>query len=87
MNDIPMNKDNKLDIIKERVIPGLCYAVAFCLCLAGPSLMVASLVLAMLSGDSTVLGLGILSGAGVGVSGAAALLWCFSITRKSRCLD
>ena len=78
-----MNEENKCDVWKARVLPGLSYLVAIGLTLTSPVLMAGSLVLAVLSGDAGVAGLGILAGALLGATGAVALLWCLASTRRS----
>ncbi|BCX47692.1 hypothetical protein HAHE_16000 [Haloferula helveola] len=63
---------------KARILPGLSYAIAIGLTLAGPALMACALVLAVLAGSASVAGLGLLAGAVLGAAGAVSLLWCLS---------
>lgn len=79
-----MNEENKHDVWKARVLPGLSYLVAIGLTLTSPALMAGSLVLAVVSGDPGVAGLGILAGALLGATGAVALLWCLASTRHGQ---
>ena len=78
-----MNEQPKSDMWKNRVLPGLSYAVAILLTLASPALMGGSLVLAVLAGDAAVAGMGILAGAVLGAAGAVALMWCLAASRRS----
>lgn len=59
-----------------RILPGLSYAVALALTLGGPALVASSLVLALITKEPEIIGLGLLGGAIMGASGALALLWC-----------
>jgi hypothetical protein len=59
-----------------RILPGLSYAIALTLTLAGPALVASSLVLAFITNEAGIIGLGLLGGAIMGASGALALLWC-----------
>ncbi|MBK1828226.1 hypothetical protein [Haloferula rosea] len=79
-----MNEENKVDVWKDRVLPGLSYLVAIGLTLASPALMAGSLVLAVLSGDAGVVGLGLLAGAVLGATGAVTLLWCLASTGRAQ---
>lgn len=63
---------------KAAVRPVLSYGIAIGLTLTGPVLMVGALVLAVLAGDASIVGLGLLSGAVLGAAGAVALLWCLA---------
>jgi hypothetical protein len=78
-----MNEENKYEVWKARVLPGLSYLVAIGLTLTSPALMAGSLVLAVLAGDASVAGLGILAGALLGATGAVALLWCLASTNRA----
>lgn len=60
----------------NRILPGLSYAVALTLALGGPALVASSLVLAFITKEPGIIGLGLLGGAIMGVSGALALVWC-----------
>ena len=77
-----MNEEKKHDLWKARVLPGLSYLVAIGLTLTSPALMAGSLVLAVLAGDASIVGLGILGGALLGACGAMALLWCLASTGR-----
>ena len=77
-----MNEQPKTDILKARVLPGICYAIAISLILASPALMGGSLVMTLLSGDTTLVGMGILAGAILASAGALALLWCLAASRR-----
>lgn len=77
-----MNAELNTDIWKARLIPGLCYLIAIGLTLSGPALVAGALGLALIAGDPTVAGLGILAGAVLGAAGAIALLWCLARMRK-----
>ena len=59
-----------------RILPGLSYAIALILTLAGPALVASSLVLALITKEAGIIGLGLLGGAIMGACGALALLWC-----------
>lgn len=59
-----------------RILPGLSYAIALTLTLAGPALVASSLVLAFITKEAGIIGLGLLGGAIMGACGALALLWC-----------
>ena len=59
-----------------RILPGLSYIVALVLTLAGPALVGSSLVLAFITKEPGIIGLGMLGGAIMGAAGALALLWC-----------
>jgi hypothetical protein len=69
---------------KAMVRPTLSYAIAIGLMLTGPSLLAGALILAYIAGDATIIGIGLLAGAGVGLAGAVALLWCLAGFRKVR---
>lgn len=78
-----MTNEVKKPLWMARIVPGLSYAVALGLAFAGPATVVAALVLAFLTGEAAIIGLGLLAGALMGASGAVALLWCFSCSRRS----
>lgn len=59
-----------------RILPALSYAIALTLTLAGPALVASSLVLAFITKEAGIIGLGLLGGAIMGACGALALLWC-----------
>ncbi|MEP4077789.1 hypothetical protein [Haloferula sp.] len=59
-----------------RILPGISYAIAFTLTLGGPALVASSLLLAFITKDAGIIGLGLLGGAIMGACGALALLWC-----------
>ncbi len=63
---------------KAAVRPVLSYAIAIGLTFTGPALMAAALILAVLAGDASIVGLGLLAGALLGTVGAVALLWCLA---------
>lgn len=69
---------------KAGLRPALSYGIAIALTLTGPALMAGALVLAVLAGDASIVGLGMLAGALLGASGAVALLWCLAEARSSR---
>ncbi|MFC7337413.1 hypothetical protein ACFQY0_09525 [Haloferula chungangensis] len=60
----------------SRILPGLSYAIALTLTLGGPALVASSLVLAFITREPGIIGLGLLGGAIMGASGALALVWC-----------
>ena len=62
--------------LTARILPGLSYAVALTLTLGGPALVASSLVLAFITKEPGIIGLGLLGGAIMGACGALALLWC-----------
>lgn len=72
---------------KASVRPVLSYGIAIALTLAGPALMAGALILALLAGDASIIGLGLLAGAVLGAAGAVALLWCLAESRGSRSGD
>ncbi len=65
----------KPDRWRCRVRPVLSYAVALGLTLTGPALIAGAVVLAVLAGEPSIVGLGLLAGALLGAVGALALLW------------
>lgn len=69
---------------KASVRPVLSYGIAIVLTLAGPALMAGALILAVLAGDASIIGLGMLAGAVLGAIGAVALLWCLAEARGAR---
>lgn len=69
---------------KALVRPVLSYAIAIGLTLTGPALMAGALVLAVLAGDASIAGIGLLAGALLGAAGAVALLWCLAAFRGRR---
>ena len=69
---------------RANVRPILSYGIAISLTLAGPVLMMVALVLAVLAGDPSIVGLGMVAGALLGAIGAIALLWCLADSRGRR---
>lgn len=65
-----------------RILPGLSYAIALTLTLAGPAVVAVSLVLAFITKEAAIIGLGLLGGSLMGACGALALLWCLSAKVK-----
>lgn len=76
-----MTTETRIQQWTDRLLPGLSYTIALGLTLAGPLLVAASLVLAFITGELAIIGLGLLGGALMGASGALALLWCLSESR------
>jgi hypothetical protein len=61
---------------RKRILPGLSYLIALTLTIGGPALVATSLVLAFITDEAGIIGLGLLGGAIMGASGALALLRC-----------
>jgi len=75
-------KTNK-DEWKARVLAGIAYAVALLVMVSGPLLFFGALGLALLAGDMALASVGLVSGAGLGLAGAAAMLWCLERSRAA----
>lgn len=74
----------KRDGWKGQVRPALSYLVALGLTLTAPALIAGAVILAVLAGDASIVGLGLLAGALLGAVGALALLWLLSDFRGRR---
>lgn len=73
-----MTNDIQTPTVAARVLPGLGILIAFLLALAGPALIVLSIVLAFAVHEADLIAPGILGGAMMGTCGTLALLWCLA---------
>lgn len=63
---------------KALIRPVLSYVIAIGLIVTAPALLAGAVLLALLTGDATIIGIGLSSGAVIGVVGALSLLWCLA---------
>ena len=79
-----MKEQDKSKEWTSKLLLGFSYAVAVILTLASPTLIGSSLLLAVIWGEASVLGFGLLAGTLLGTVGAAALMWCLTTSRSMK---
>ena len=78
------NEDTKLNRWINRSMDGLSVFISLGMVFSGPIIIAMALVLAVLTGDAMIIGMGLLTGAAMGAIGALAMMWCLAGFRKRR---
>ena len=78
------NEDTKLNRCINRSMDGLSVFISLGMVFSGPIIIAMALVLAVLTGDAMIIGMGLLTGAAMGAIGALAMMWCLAGFRKRR---